>query len=242
MTAPDPGSSAKRHRAEPRVPLSCVGIVMDGNRRWAKHRGLPTYKGHERGFDKLREAVTWCKDARIRHLVVYAFSSENWNRSEGEVRHLLDLARTVFMDVLPTLSNADLAIHVAGDRTRIPEDLQRAIHELEEKNPGNAHYHLWIAASYGGRPEILHAVNALLAEGAHMVDEGAFARHLWTAGMPDPDLIIRTGGQRRLSNFLLWQGAYSELWFTDTLWPDLTKEEFDGVLEDVATRQRNFGV
>lgn len=213
---------------------------MDGNRRWARAHGLPTLEGHRRGYKKLEEALTWCKEAGIMHLAVYALSTENWNRSPEEVAHLVDLFRDMSVD-LKTRVEPDAAIHFVGDRTRFPEDVQRSMERTHADNPPEATHHLWVAASYGGRPEILAAVNALLARGVEHVDEATFARALWSAGMPDPDLIIRAGGEQRLSNFLTWGSVYSELYFAPTYWPAFTRREFDTILAAYATRERRHG-
>lgn len=219
----------------------CVGMIMDGNRRWAKKRLLPTMKGHHKGYEKLQEVQEWCKEKQIGHLVVYAFSTENWNRSQEEVDYLMDLMRKLIQEWLPKLHENNTAMHVAGDLARFPEDIQQSIHSLHEANPKDATFHLWVAASYGGRSEIVAAANTLLEKGVMQVNEESFSEALWTKGMPDPEIIIRTGGQQRLSNFLLWHAAYSELWFTDTLWPDFSKKDFEVALTDLAVRQRNFG-
>lgn len=225
--------------AEHTVPR-CLGIIMDGNRRWARAHGLPTLEGHRRGYKKLDEALTWCKDAGIRHLVVYALSTENWNRSPEEVAYLMDLFREMSNDLRKRVEQ-HAAVHFIGDLARFPEDVQRAMERTHADNPPEATHHLWVAASYGGRPEILAAVNALIAQGVGSVDEATFATMLWSAGMPDPDLIIRTGGDKRLSNFLTWSSVYSELSFVDTCWPAFAREEFDAILTEFGKRKRRFG-
>lgn len=220
---------------------TCIGIIMDGNRRWARAQGLPTYEGHRKGYEKLQEVLSWCKDAGVSHLVVYALSTENWKRAQEEVSYLMDLFRTTIQEHVTKLQSEGAAVHFAGDLSRFPDDLQQLMREVHARNDPEAQHHLWIAGSYGGRPEILEAVNALISEGVTRVDEKLFAERLWTAGMPDPDIIIRTGGEKRLSNFLPWQGVYSELFFVDTYWPVFSKQEFEEILCDFATRERRNG-
>ncbi len=221
---------------------TCIGIIMDGNRRWARERGLPTFEGHRRGYEKLKEVMEWCRDAGVTHVVVYALSTENWKRAEEEVSYLMDLFRTILDEQAAKLQSEGVAVHFVGDLARFPEDIQAHMREVHAKNAPDATHHMWVAASYGGRPEILAAVNTLIREGATHVDEALFASRLWAAGMPDPDIIIRTGGEKRLSNFLSWQTVYSELFFVDTFWPDFSKRELDAILSEFATRERRRGV
>lgn len=225
--------------AEHTVPR-CLGIIMDGNRRWARTHGLPTLEGHRRGYKKLEEALTWCKEAGILHLAVYAFSTENWNRSTEEVRYLMDLFRAMSTD-LKKQAAQQTAVHFVGDVTRFPEDIQEMIRITHAEHPVPPQYHVWIAASYGGRAEIISGVNALLAQGVKTVDEATFAHALWTVGMPDPDIIIRTGGEKRLSNFLTWSSVYSEFFFVNTYWPEFSRDEFNTILREYGERARRFG-
>jgi undecaprenyl diphosphate synthase len=220
---------------------TCVGVILDGNRRWAKERNLHTLEGHKKGYENLRELAEWTREAGIPHLVVYAFSTENWKRTAEEVGYLMDMMRTELMKRFSELRNEDTAVHVVGDMSMLPADIQDLVQELHKANAADAPYHVWVAVSYGGRAEIVSAVNALLAEGVTQVSEEEFASTLWTAGMPDPDLIIRTGGNHRLSNFLTWASVYAELFFVDTFWPAFTKEEYLHILETFAIRGRNFG-
>ncbi len=214
---------------------------MDGNRRWARERGLPTLEGHRKGYQKLKQVMEWCRDAGVTHLVVYALSTENWNRAKEEVSYLMDLFRTTITTEMKHLQKEGVAVHFAGDLSRFPEDLQEQMSAVHEANKRNASSHLWIAGGYGGRPEILEAVNKIIAEGITQVDERTFASRLWTSGMPDPDIIVRTGGEKRLSNFLPWQSVYSELFFVDTYWPAFSKREFDSILRAYARRERRMG-
>jgi undecaprenyl diphosphate synthase len=221
-------------------PVSCVGIIMDGNRRWAKERGFPSLEGHRKGYGKLKDVLEWCKEENIQHLVVYAFSTENWGRSEEEVSYLMDLFREMSKELKKT-NEGDTAVHFVGDLSRFPKDLQEKIEELHKSSKSDATYHLWIAASYGGRPELISAVNTLAQKGPGPYTEKDVTEALWTHPMPDPDLIIRTGGDHRISNFLLWQGAYAELFFIDTYWPAFSREDFEGVLNEYHERERRYG-
>lgn len=219
---------------------NAVGVIMDGNRRWAKQRDMPTVEGHRAGYARLKEVLEWCKEDGVHDLAVYAFSTENWHRAEEEVGGLMRLMRYVLEHELSELRSHDVAVHVVGDLARFPDDLQQSIARLHETNSPDAQYRLWVCASYGGRAEIVHAAAKLLEAGGDGT-EARFAEALWSAGMPDPDIVIRTGGQQRLSNFLPWQSVYSELFFLDTLWPDFSREEWGGVLAAYAARKRNFG-
>jgi len=223
----------------------CIGIIMDGNRRWARKNNLPTLEGHRRGYLKMKDVVGWAKNAGIKNMIIYALSTENWNRSKEEVSYLLDLFRTVIMKGLDALKKDNTRIIFVGDLSRFPKDLQAMMKNAEEGNKNNFTHTLVIAASYGGRAEILHAVNQILLNktknGTHSITEEEFEKYLWTSVIPNPDLIIRTGGEKRLSNFLPWQSTYSELFFSDTFWPDFSKEEFTSILKDFSTRQRRIG-
>ena len=223
------------------VPQS-IAMIMDGNRRWAKERGLPTVQGHRAGYKKMREVAGWCKEVGVQHLAVYAFSTENWNRGPEEVDYLMALMRELLGKGLHGITDDDdVAIHIVGDLALFPQDIQEGIIALHAENAPDAKRHLWVCASYGGKPEILSAVNTLLQEGVHEVDATQFTQRLWTGGMPAPDIILRTGGQRRLSNFLLWHSGYSELFFLDTFWPAFSRKEFDTMLSDFSARTRNYG-
>jgi undecaprenyl diphosphate synthase len=212
---------------------------MDGNRRWARAQGLPTLEGHRRGYEKLRDVQEWCKVRGIRHLAVYALSTENWNRSTEEVTYLMDLIRVMLADFAER-ARVENAVHVVGDLARFPLDIQKSIADIHARNRTEATEHLWVAASYGGRAEILAAARALVGEGGEVTDE-RFVGALWSADMPDLDLIIRTGGEQRLSNFFPWQSTYSELFFPSTYWPAFTEEEFQGILDEYAKRERRHG-
>ncbi|HVB20259.1 MAG TPA: polyprenyl diphosphate synthase [Candidatus Paceibacterota bacterium] len=218
----------------------CAGIIMDGNRRWAKERGLSVLEGHTEGYKKLQEVVQWAREAGISHVVAYAFSTENWQRSKEEVGHLMKLFRSVLENETKKMIEERVRIRFIGDRARFGEDLRVLMENMETVTAVTYDTTLHLAMSYGGRAEIVAAVNALLAEEA-IVTEDSFSQRLWSHPMPDPDLIIRTGGQMRLSGFLPWQSVYSELFFTDTKWPAFTKGEFDSILAEFAQRERRRG-
>lgn len=230
----------ERQQKKREIPNS-IGVILDGNRRWARSHGLSSYEGHRVGFEKLKELVSWIKEAEIKNLIIYALSTENLKRAPGEVAYLLDLFKTTIKNQLEEITKEDARVMFAGDIKRFPEDLQKMMLKIEKETAGHKSLNLVIGAAYGGRAEIVHAVNCLLKENKKSITEKDFGNYLWTAGIPDPDLIIRTGGEKRLSNFLLWQAAYSELFFTDTLWPDFSKEKFDAILKEYIARERRYG-
>ncbi|HEY1042175.1 MAG TPA: polyprenyl diphosphate synthase [Candidatus Paceibacterota bacterium] len=217
-----------------------IAVIMDGNRRWAREQGLPTLAGHEAGARKMSELVAWAREAGIKEVTVYAFSTENWNRSEEEVQGLMALFRRFIRESAQKLASSGVRIRFVGERPRFAEDIQSAMQEVEEKTE-EGDVTLILALSYGGRREILAAANQLLAEGKESVSEEEFSEALWTRGLLDPDILIRTGGEQRLSGFLPWQSVYSELFFTDTKWPDFSKEEFLEILETYTARERRRG-
>lgn len=214
---------------------------MDGNRRWAKENNLPQLEGHRRGFEKLKELGEWAEKNNIREVILYAFSTENWNRSPEEVSYLMKLFQEAFEKLPAEVAERDLRVRFIGQRERLPASLQEQMKETEEKTKEGKRGTLTIAVSYGGRAEIVAATNALLADGVQEVDEEGFRKAMWSADIAYPDLIIRTGGDKRLSNFLPWQSVYSELFFTDTKWPAFTTQELDSILAEYATRERRLG-
>lgn len=218
-----------------------VGIIMDGNRRWAKEHGLPSFEGHRRGYEKLHDVVDWCRDLGVGELTVYAFSTENWNRAKEEVAYLLDLFRSGIREQLSFALKKNVRLLFPGDRSRFPEDIRAVMGDAEEKTKSFTEQTLTLALSYGGRAEILHAMREIPKEKISTITEEEFEKHLWTGGLKDPDLIIRTSGEKRLSGFLTWKSVYSELFFTDTYWPAFTKEEFARMLEEYGQRKRRFG-
>jgi len=221
----------------------CIGIIMDGNRRWAKARGLKSFEGHRAGSETLKNAVQWAKDAGVEHIIFYTFSTENWNRSEEEVSYLLGLIGDFIKKELEHFHTEGGVLHYVGDLSRFSPELQKTLKESAEKTVGNSGPHVYFALNYGGRQEILSAVRSIVSlkpEAGEITDE-YFAKHLQTGDMPDPDIVIRTSGEMRLSGFLPWQSVYSELFFTKTLWPDFSKEEFEAILAEYAARERRHG-
>ncbi len=224
-----------------------VAIIMDGNGRWAKRRGLPRVAGHRRGADSVRMAIEAASEHGIRHLTLFGFSSENWRRPAGEIGELMGLLRHYLRAELAELHANGIRLRVVGDRARLPDDIVVMIRSAEDRTRANARLDLTIALSYGGRAEIAAAARRLaedVAAGRMLpseIDEDAFAARLWTAGLPDPDLLVRTSGEKRISNFLLWQCAYAEFVFTDTLWPDFGKTDFADAVAEFRRRDRRFG-
>lgn len=218
-------------------PLS-VGIIMDGNRRWARENNLPTFEGHRKGAETLKSLVRWAKNTQVTHIIAYAFSTENWKRSEEEVGALIKLLEEYLKDDLRELSEY-AQVRFIGEREKFSVSVQKAMEEVEQQSQKNGPI-LAIALSYGGRSEIVRAVEQLHSAGM-TITEDSLGGALMTADIPDPDLIIRTGGEQRLSNFLPWQSVYSELVFTNTLWPDFSEEEFIQHLSSFRDRKRNFG-
>ena len=216
-----------------------IAVIMDGNGRWAKGRGLPRLAGHRAGADALDRAMHLCKEAGVEFLTVYAFSTENWKRSKEEVGGLMALLSTYIKSKERELVANSVRFRVIGRRGDLSEKLQKEIAGLEERTSGGA-FTLVVALSYGGRDEIVRAAQRAALAGGCATEED-FSRYLDTAGIHDPDLIIRTSGEQRLSNFLLWQAAYAEFYFTDVLWPDFGREEFERALESYSRRERRLG-
>jgi undecaprenyl diphosphate synthase len=217
----------------------CIGFILDGNRRWAKERNLPTLQGHTRGFEVLKEAVRWVKARQIPHMVVYAFSTENWGRSPEEVAYLMDIFRTMIQDSARELSEQGVRVRFVGQRERFAQDIQDGMSSVEAESAAHTACTLWICLSYGGRAEIVQAATRAAQSG--VITEERLAEHLWTAGMPDPDIIVRTSGEHRLSGFLTWQSVYSELFFIKPHWPDFSETLLDEVLNEYAERERRHG-
>ena len=221
--------------------LTHLGFIMDGNGRWAKHRGLPREAGHAAGARNLKKLLAACRDRRIAYVTVYAFSTENWRRPAGEVEEIMRLISDYLDEILRDREKNRFRVRILGDLTPLSEELVWKIGDVEEQTAQYEDFTLNIALNYGGRQEILSAVNRLLASGAAEVDEKTFSEALYTGGMPDPDLIIRTSGETRVSNFLLWQAAYAEYAFVKTPWPSLSVRELDGIIEDYLKRNRRYG-
>jgi undecaprenyl diphosphate synthase len=220
-----------------------VAVIMDGNGRWADARGLTRADGHRAGTKALRRTVEAAIELGIESLTVYAFSTENWMRPADEVDDLMEIFGETIQRELPDLAAQGVRARFIGRRDRAPQWLREAMADLEAETAGNDRLNLWIAFDYGGRAEIVEAVKRVLANGADAagLDEDAFARYLYAPELPDPDLLIRTSGELRISNFLLWQLAYAELVFVDTLWPDFGEEHLQEALDAYAGRRRRFG-
>lgn len=227
---------------------SHIAIIMDGNGRWAKRQNLPRTSGHRAGIDAVKRTLEACKELHIRYLTLYAFSSENWKRPLSEVDDLMGLLRLYLAHETQTLHKNNIRVTIIGDRTRLSEDIQRAIIACETLTQHNTGLFLNIALSYGSRQEILQAAKTLASEvqagryAPEDITEELFTQHLYTSGTPEPDLLIRTGGEQRLSNFLLWQSAYTELFFTPVLWPDFSVEDLRAAVESFAQRERRYGM
>jgi undecaprenyl diphosphate synthase len=224
-----------------------VAIIMDGNGRWARARGLPRIKGHEKGAEAVRECVEGCGELKIEFLTLYAFSAENWKRPKSEVFALMRLLGRFLKEKTPELLDNNVRLQAIGRLTDLPANCQRQLHESIERTSNNTGLTLVLALSYGGRLEIIDGIKSILRgiEAGHldkgMIDVEMFSKHLYTRYYPDPDLLIRTSGEMRLSNFLLWQLSYTEMYVTPTLWPDFTKKDFFEAVEDFSSRQRRYG-
>lgn len=220
-----------------------LAIIMDGNRRWARAYGLPTLAGHERGYATLKRVRDWCLERSIRFLTVFAFSTENWQRAKSEVAYLLKLTVAALTKDLDEFDRKGLRLLVIGRRTGLPRALLHAIENAEARTARNRRGTLVTCFNYGGQSEIVDAVRAIMRAKlpASRVTETAVERHLYAPDIPSPDLIIRTSGEQRLSGFLTWQSAYSELYFTPTLWPAFSERTLDAALAWYAARQRRFG-
>jgi undecaprenyl diphosphate synthase len=227
---------------EPSKHPQCVGFIMDGNRRWAKEHGVSTLEGHTRGYAKAKEVARWCRDTGIKHMILYAFSNENWNRAPEEVSYLTEIFKKILFTEAEELRKENGAIRFIGDIARFGKEFEKKALALEATNPVHPSSTVVIALSYGGRQEIVRAANALCKENiGKEITEEDFAAKLYTNGIPDPDLIIRTSGEERLSGFLPWQATYSELFFVPMHWPAFEKKDFDAVLEEYASRERRHG-
>lgn len=224
-----------------------VAIIMDGNGRWAKKRGLPRTAGHAQGARVVEQILEDADHMGIRYLTVYAFSTENWTRPDAEVKALMNLLRTYMKTSLAKCAKNNVRIRVIGDKSRLDEDLQKSIANLEESTKENTGIGFQIAINYGARDEMRRAVQKLARKvqdgvlAPEDITENAISQELDTAGIPDPDLLIRTCGEERLSNFLMWQLSYAELYFTDAAWPDFTKEELEKAIDAYNHRERRFG-
>lgn len=225
-----------------RLPVH-IAIVPDGNGRWAEKRGLPRLAGHQAGVKKMRSLVEYLNDLQIKYVTLYGFSTENWGRPREEIEGLFRILEERINQDVPKLHQKGVKVLHLGRLGELPNWLQKSIQHAEERTRDNAGLTLCLAFNYGGHVEIVDAVRRIVAEGIppEKIDEKLFGEYLYTAGIPDVDLLIRTGDEWRLSNFLLWQTAYSEYYFTEVLWPDFTKEDMDKALIAFSQRERRFG-
>jgi undecaprenyl diphosphate synthase len=232
--------AAARPKPEPAEVPHAVAIVMDGNGRWAAGHGVSVAEGHRAGSRALRPVVETAIDVGVESLAVYAFSTENWARPGDEVEALMEIFGETIDRELVDLAKEGVRTRFVGRRDRAPDWLRAKVDELERATANETRLSLWIAFDYGGRAELVEAARRIAEAGAD-IDEDSFGRYLYAPEMPDPDLVIRTSGELRVSNFLLWQSAYAEFAFVDTLWPDFGPEEFRAAIEDYASRRRRFG-
>lgn len=223
---------------------SHIGFILDGNRRWAKRKGLPTLVGHKVGlYDALIPLVDSCIGHGVKHVTTFCFSTENWNRSKEEVGYLMKLFEAIISDKLEEFHQKGVKVNVIGRLNDFPEKLQKLAQKAIERTKDNKVITLNVALSYGGRAEIVDATKKIIADGLkpEEITEEKFSEYIYEAGQPSPDIIVRTSGELRLSGFLLWQSAYSELYFTDVMWPDFNEEELDKVIAEYTRRERRFG-
>ena len=232
----------KKQNAEP-LKIPChIAIIMDGNGRWAKKRSLPRTAGHAAGSKKFKEIARYCNKIGIKHLTVYAFSTENWKRPKEEVDTIMDIFRDYLKDSA-NFKKENIMLKFIGDRSGMPEDIVKLMEQAEYDSKDATGLKCYMAINYGGRDELVHAVRDIINEGVKPEDitEETISSHIYTKDYPDPELIIRPSGEYRLSNFLIWQAAYSEFWFSNVLWPDFSTNDLDKAIEDYNNRNRRFG-
>lgn len=224
------------------IPQHIV-LFPDGNRRWAKAKALNSFDGHMAGEKKFNDFLQWCKKRGVKVVTVFGFSSENWNRTPKEVDYLMKLFEKYLGQGIDDFNKEGVCVRVIGQKYKLPESLQEVIKKVEEATKNNSKMHLNLAVSYGGKWDILNAVKQILSDkiDPEKIDEQLFENYLSTAGLVPPDLVIRAGGEMRLSNFVLWQAAYAELYFSPKLWPDFEEEDFDLAMKEFDARQRRFG-
>ena len=227
---------------EQRIPKHIV-LFPDGNRRWAKEKGIDSLEGHKIGYDNLVNFCEWCKKKGVHTVTAFGFSTENWNRAKREVSYLMRLLEEGLSRNLPKFQELKVRIRVIGQRERLPKSLQQAIEKVEGETRKNSEFFLNLAISYGGKWDIIQAVQRMMKEGVkpEEVTEERFATYLSTTGLQDPDLVIRAGGERRLSNFVLWQAAYAEMYFCSKYWPEFSEKDLDEAIQDFTSRTRRFG-
>jgi len=225
------------------MKIKHVALIMDGNGRWAKLRGLPRIEGHRAGVKRVNEILEAAIEKKLKAITFYTFSMENWQRPRVEVNALMRLLSSYLKSEMKRLVDKNVVFRAIGDIKKLPDGVQKLIRDFESLSKNNTGLQLTSALSYSGREEIVHAVKKMLSDHVRpgKVDAEAFESYLYTAGIPDPDLIIRTSGEMRLSNFLLWQSAYAEFYFTDTLWPDFGRDEFISAIKEYQSRERRFG-
>ena len=221
--------------------LKHIAIIMDGNRRWAKERNLPSALGHKKGVDALKATLRACDDFGVKYLTVYAFSTENWKRKPEEVNFLMDLLGQTLKNELEEMNENNVVISFIGDISKLSDKLQIILENAVKTTKNNTGVNLQIAFNYGSRDEIVHAVQAIVNEGITKITEETISKHLYTKNIPDPDLLIRTGGEKRISNYLLWQIAYSEIMVVPEFWPEFGKENLKKCILEFSERNRRFG-
>ena len=223
--------------------LQHIAIIMDGNRRWAKEKRLPSAMGHQKGVDSLRSTMRLFDEFGIKYLTVYAFSTENWNRKKEEVEFLMGLLAKTLLNELDDMHRENVKIRFLGDIAQLNKNLIKIVNDAQEKTKNNTGVNLNIAFNYGARNEIVHAMQSIIKEGIapEQISEETISKHLYTKDIPDPDLLIRTGGEKRISNYLLWQLAYSEIYVTDTYWPEFDRKELTKAIVEFEKRNRRFG-
>ncbi len=220
-----------------------VGVIMDGNRRWAKQKNKESFEGHNAGYVVFKNFLNWSKELGVKTVYSYVFSEENWRRTENEVSFLLSLMKKVVFEEAENFIKEKVRVIFAGNISKFPKDIYEKMLEIQERTKENTDFNLVLCLSYGGRGEIVSAVNRFLEKNSNtsFITENDISENIYSSGLSDPDLIIRTSGEQRLSGFLPWQSIYSELFFTNTLWPDFTKEEFESILDQYTKRQRRMG-
>ena len=221
--------------------LKHIAVIMDGNRRWAKERNFPSMVGHKKGVDALKTTMRACDDYGIKYLTVYAFSTENWNRKPEEVKFLMDLLAQTLKNELKEMNDNNVVISFIGDLTKLSPNLQKILNNAVETTKNNTGVNLQIAFNYGSRDELVHAVKSIVSEGIKDITEETISNHLYTKNIPDPDLLIRTGGEMRVSNYLLWQIAYSEFIVIPEFWPEFDKDKLSECVIEYKNRNRRFG-
>jgi len=224
------------------IPKHIV-LFPDGNRRWAKENGIISLDGHQKGYRNIIDFVEWCKNRGVGIVTAFGFSTENWNRSKEEIDYLMQLLEKGLVESLERFKKEGVKVKIIGQKEKLPNSLQKIIEKVEEETQNNSNLYLNLAISYGGKWDILQAAKKIVEEGIdpQKINEELFESYLSTAGLPNPDLIIRAGGEMRLSNFVLWQSAYAELYFCPKFWPDFMESDLDLALEEFANRKRRFG-